>query len=53
MTDPPIDFVQVAQGFGLSATRVVRADQIQAAVRAGIQSGKPNLVEVVIDAGYA
>lgn len=52
MTDPAIDFVSVAQGFGLTASRVEKPSDIQAAVAKAIASGKPSLVEVVIHNGY-
>lgn len=53
MTDPPVDFVAVAQGLGVPATRVEQGNDIRAAVAKAIASGKPVLVEVVIDGGYA
>jgi benzoylformate decarboxylase len=52
MTDPAIDFVSVAQGFGLTASRVEKPSDIQGAVAKAIASGKPSLVEVVIHNGY-
>lgn len=52
MTDPAIDFVSIAQGFGLTASRVEKPSEIQAAVAKAIASGKPSLVEVVIHNGY-
>jgi benzoylformate decarboxylase len=52
MTDPAVDFVSVAQGFGLTASRVENPNEIQAAVAKAIASGKPSLVEVVIHNGY-
>jgi len=52
MTDPPVDFVSIATGFGMPAVRVENAGDIKAAVAAAIASGKPSLVEVVIDNGY-
>ena len=52
MDNPIVDFVRVAEGFGLTATRVEKAADIEAAIRAAIASGKPNLVDVVIDNGY-
>lgn len=52
MTDPAVDFVSVAQGFGMTASRVEQASDIQARVEQAIASGKPGLVEVVIHNGY-
>ena len=52
MTDPAVDFVSIAQGFGLTASRVEKPNEIQATVTKAIASGKPSLVEVVIHNGY-
>lgn len=52
LDDPIVDFVRVAEGFGLTAVRIESPAEIQAAVKAGVASGKPNLVEIVIDNGY-
>ena len=52
MTDPAVDFVSVAQGFGLKATRVEQPSDIRACVEQAIATGKPSLVEVVIHNGY-
>lgn len=48
MSDPNIDFVSVAKGFGLNAVRVEKASDIQAAVREAIASGKPSVIDVAI-----
>ena len=48
MNDPVIDFVAVAKGFGLSAIRVEKASDIQAALRQAIASGKPSLIDIAI-----
>jgi benzoylformate decarboxylase len=52
MTDPPVDFVSIAKGFGMPAVRVENASDIKTAVAGAIASGKPSLVEVIIDNGY-
>jgi benzoylformate decarboxylase len=52
MDNPAVDFVGIAKGFGLEASRVESGSDIKAAVQAAIASGKPSLVEVVIDKGY-
>lgn len=52
MTDPAVDFVSIAQGFGLTASCVEKPNEIQATVTKAIASGKPSLVEVVIHNGY-
>jgi benzoylformate decarboxylase len=48
IVNPVIDFIALGQSMGVPATRVVRAGDITAAVEAGIKSGKPNLIEIVI-----
>jgi len=50
ITDPAIDYLALAQSFGLPARRVTRARDIAPAIEAGIASGRANLVEVVISA---
>jgi benzoylformate decarboxylase len=52
MVDPAIDFVAIAQGFGVAAERIERAADIDAAVRTAVSSRKPALIEIVIDKGY-
>jgi len=49
LNDPPIDFVGLAKSLGLDAVRVTNGDDLNAAVKAGIASGKPNLVDAVVD----
>ncbi|MBY5377265.1 thiamine pyrophosphate-binding protein [Rhizobium leguminosarum] len=48
LSDPPIDFAALAKAFGVSSQRVASADEIEPAVRRGLSSGHPNLVEIVI-----
>ena len=51
--DPDIDFVGLAQSFGLNACRVTEPDDIAPALRQGLGSnGGPHLIDVVIDDGY-
>jgi len=50
--DPPIDFVGLAKSMGLEARRVTDPRDIREAIQAGMKSGRPNLLEVVIDDGY-
>ena len=51
--DPEIDFVGLAQSFGLNACRVIEPDDIAPALRQGLGSnGGPHLIDVVIDDGY-
>lgn len=49
MNDPAVDFLSVAKGFGLSAVRVEKAADIEAAVREAIASGKPSLIDIAIE----
>ena len=44
--DEPIDYVQVAQGFGLEGTRVDDPDAIGPAVRAALDRGGPFFIEL-------
>jgi benzoylformate decarboxylase len=47
---PAIDYVALAAAMGLPARSVERASDIASAIEAGIASGQPNLVEIVIRA---
>ncbi|MFC6791626.1 thiamine pyrophosphate-binding protein [Methylobacterium komagatae] len=51
LTDPRIDFPSLAASMGVPARRVTRAADIAPAIEAGIASGQPNLIEVVVRAG--
>lgn len=46
--NPAIDYVALAEAFGLPARRVTRARDIGAAIEAGIASRRANVVEVTI-----
>jgi benzoylformate decarboxylase len=46
--DPPIDYQAMAQSYGVPARRITRAGDIAGAVEAGIASGRPNVIEIVI-----
>ena len=48
MTDPELDFSQIARAFGVSAVRVEHGDEVGDAVREAQKSGKPALVDAVI-----
>jgi benzoylformate decarboxylase len=48
ITDPPIDFLAMAQSMGLPGRRVGRPEDIAPAIEAGIASGQANLVEIII-----
>jgi benzoylformate decarboxylase len=46
--DPAVDFCGLARSMGVSARRIERAADIAPAIEAGIRSGEPNLIEVMI-----
>jgi benzoylformate decarboxylase len=48
IVDPPIDFQSLARSMGIPAQCIAKAGDIAQAVEAGIASGKPNLIEIVI-----
>lgn len=50
LVDPRIDFPALAASMGVPARRITAAADIAPAIEAGIRSGKPNLVEVVVQA---
>ena len=45
---PRIDYLHLAAGLGVPARRVTQASDIAAAIRAGIDSGEANLIEIPI-----
>jgi len=47
---PPIDYLALAQSYGVPAKRILRASDIAPAIEAGIASRTANLIEVVISA---
>jgi benzoylformate decarboxylase len=49
MTDPPIDFVGLARSFGLTAERVTDPAAVRPALDAAIASGKPTLLDMVVE----
>ncbi len=52
LRDPSLDFVSLAQGFGMTARRVIEPAEIESALRAAIASGAPNLLEVIVEDGF-
>jgi benzoylformate decarboxylase len=50
--NPELDFVALAQSFGLSARRVTDPQDIAPALRAGFASGKPNLIDMRVADGF-
>jgi benzoylformate decarboxylase len=45
---PALDFVAIAQGFGLQASRVTDPGQVRAAIDSAIASGQPTLLDVAV-----
>ncbi len=52
MNDPAIDYCQMAQSMGMPSIKVSDPSELDAALKAGIQSGKPNLIEVAVSNGF-
>ena len=52
MKDPPIDFVSVAKGLGLSARCVTDPADIHVALMEALSSGSPSLIEVIVQDGF-
>jgi benzoylformate decarboxylase len=52
MKDPPIDFVSVARGFGLTARSITNPLEVVSALQEAIQSKAPNLIEVIVADGF-
>lgn len=48
ITTPPIDFISLARSMGIPARRLGGAQEIHDAVREGIASCRPNLIEIVV-----
>lgn len=48
ITDPPVNFIAMAESMGVSAKTVDRVGDIADAIQAGIRSGKPNLIEIPV-----
>jgi benzoylformate decarboxylase len=51
LTDPALDFVAIAQGFGVSAQRLSDPRELAAALSQAIASGRPQLLDVMVDRG--
>jgi benzoylformate decarboxylase len=52
LRDPEIDFVSLAQSLGLAARRVTDPQDIAPALREGLASGKPNLLDIRVADGF-
>ena len=48
IVDPAIDYLAMAASMGVPARRIDRAADISEAIQAGIQSGLPNLIEILV-----
>ena len=49
LTDPNIDYVSVARGFGVEGRRVAEPEEVGPAVREAFASGAPRLIELLVD----
>ena len=49
LTDPDIDYVSVARGFGVEACRVSAPEEVGPAVEEAFASGAPRLIELIVD----
>ncbi|MEM8972837.1 MAG: thiamine pyrophosphate-binding protein [Pseudomonadota bacterium] len=47
---PQLGFVEMAAGMGVAGTRVTQADEIGAAMQTALQTGRPHLIEIQIEA---
>jgi len=52
MNDPAINYCQLAQSMGMGSIKVSDPADLDAALKAGVKSGKPNLIEVVVSNGF-
>lgn len=50
--DPAIDYVSLAQSLGVPARRLTDPQDIVPAIRAGIASGGPNLIDITVANGF-
>ena len=53
LRDPDIDFVSLAESFGLAARRVTDPQDIAPALREAFASGAPNVVDIRVADGFA
>jgi len=49
LEQPRIDFCQLSQAMGVPAQRVERPEGLRAALNTGLNSNKPNLIEVYVE----
>ena len=52
LRNPDIDFVSLAESFGLAARRVTDPQDIAPALREAFASGAPNLVDIRVADGF-
>jgi benzoylformate decarboxylase len=52
LRNPEIDFVSLAQSFGLPARRITDPAEVAEALRAAVRSGKPSLLDVRVADGF-
>ena len=48
-TDPPIDFVALAQSLGVAAQRISEPGAVRPALEAAMASGGPTLLDIMVD----
>jgi benzoylformate decarboxylase len=49
LTEPEIDFVAIARGFGVAGEQVSKPEDIRSALARAFESGKPYLLDVLVD----
>ena len=49
LLDPPLGFVEMAAGMGVAGTRVTEPDELAEAVKEGLASGAPYLIETAVE----
>ncbi len=49
LSEPDLDFVSIARGFGVEAERVETPEALALAVKKAFDSGKPWLLDAVVD----
>jgi benzoylformate decarboxylase len=51
LVDPEIDFITLARGLGVEGERAQRSDAVAAAIRRGLDAGRPYVVDVAVAQG--
>jgi benzoylformate decarboxylase len=52
LSPPDIDFCSIAEGMGLAARRITKPGDLAAALGDALNSGVPNLIDVVVDPSF-